>query len=69
MAKSGELKEIWDVAARTNLQFNMVGFALFSHLLLTSSPHTEGCSVAFFSEADPLSYQGLNGLYAGRLPS
>lgn len=25
MAKSGELKEIWDVAAKTNIQFNMVG--------------------------------------------
>lgn len=24
MAKSGELKEMWDVAAKTNLQFNMV---------------------------------------------
>ncbi len=24
MAKSGELKEIWDVAQKTNLQFNMV---------------------------------------------
>jgi hypothetical protein len=24
MAKSGELMEIWDVAAKTNLQFNMV---------------------------------------------
>jgi hypothetical protein len=24
MAKSGELKEIWDVAAKTNIQFNMV---------------------------------------------
>ena len=26
MAKSGELKEMWDVAAKTNLQFNMVSY-------------------------------------------
>ena len=24
MAKTGELREMWDVAAKTNLQFNMV---------------------------------------------
>jgi len=24
MAKTGELKEMWDMAAKTNLQFNMV---------------------------------------------
>ncbi len=24
MAKSGELKEMWDMAAKTNLQFNLV---------------------------------------------
>ena len=26
MAKSGELQEMWDVAAKTNLQLNMVGY-------------------------------------------
>ena len=35
MAKTGELKEMWDMAAKTNLQFNMVRvtFLAQGHLL------------------------------------
>ena len=35
MAKTGELKEMWDMAAKTNLQFNMVRLHIWhrQHLL------------------------------------
>lgn len=31
MAKTGELKEMWDMAAKTNLQFNMVRTYVWTH--------------------------------------
>ncbi|CAL8469239.1 g8780 [Coccomyxa elongata] len=48
MAKSGELKEIWDVAARTNLQFNMITFMTCCLLL------TIVASVYVFTRSKPV---------------
>lgn len=66
MAKSGELKEIWDVAARTNLQFNMVGIFFFELPLRCLLTHRED-TACLSQRVDPLNYQALHWLCAWQI--